>query len=167
MVVVARLHNNRQRRFSASPAPGPGCCEARGLLAQLPGGRLRFFLGVVVLSSATARYKALARLRVPACAAASRRPPPTGCGRLGAGCCFYERRHCARSCDHSHRGSQCIRAEVALPFQVRPWTGLDPGRGIAATCRGPDCQRCSRLAEAFAESPLELGLPDRGSTPGA
>ncbi|XP_032337025.1 cell cycle progression protein 1 isoform X4 [Camelus ferus] len=47
-------------------------------------------------------------------AAASRRLPPPGRGRLRAGCCFYERRHCSGSCDRRHRDSQRRPAEVAL-----------------------------------------------------
>ena len=69
---------------------------------------------------------------------------------LGAGC-FYERRHCSRSCDRRHRDSQRRRAEVALPLQVRSWAGLNPGRGVRADCRG-SC--VSRLVEVFVGSQL-------------
>lgn len=141
-------------------------------MAQLPAASPRqgalSFLGVVVLPSAASKYKAQARLRVPACAAALLRPPPPGCGRLRAGCCFYERRHCARSCDHRHRDSHHRGGVVALPLQVRSWACLDPGRGVAATCRGPGWHWVlSRLAEDSQGLVWGWGCWDWGSTPGA
>lgn len=139
---------------------------ARPGFLQPPRGGLRSSSGVVVLPSAAGGHEARTGLRVPACAAAPRRPPPPGCGRPRAGCCFYERRHRAWSCDRRHRDSRHSRAEVALPLQVRPRTNLEPGRGVVADCRGPGrYPRLSRLAEAVAGSPLRRGLLGPGLDP--
>lgn len=160
MVVAVRLHSDQPQRLSSARGPDVVRLEAAwpSCLQPLRDG-LRSFVGVVVLPSAASKYKGQARLRLPACAAALLGPPPRGCGRLGAGCCFYEKRHCARSCDYRHRDSQRSGVEVALPLQVRSLAGLDPGRGVAATCRGLGWHRLlSLLAEALAGSRLGLGL---------
>lgn len=123
---------------------------------------------MVVLPSAASGHKARARLRVPACAAALRRPPPPVGGRLEQVVVFIRGVTALGAVTNATTTAGALRRRWRCPFRygaVRIWTPREesrPPRGALADSGGSAAWRRHSRGLLWG-----WGWRDRSSTPAA